>query len=531
MANNSKKESKTIKKSTSLRGFEEEFAPHTSNQGVEKTIFSGSKNQGIQTLYDTVKASPEVTACFMAIIEDILADGWKFEGTKSAIEKAEKFQLNSNYHQVLADAILDLLITGNAYILKLSVNADQIKSIIEIITAKVAKSLHVNVKKDIVLEMIKQDVKIPKDLQLLKASTIKINFDETGKVTSYEQAVQGKTRVFAAKDIIHLSLMHIGGQPYGFTPLEPLLRDIATLIFAKEFAGKYFENDGIPYFMFNLPKAAPGGREYEQLKTDLKELQKLKNKYKAIVTTGEVNSTQINKFNKDMEFAKLIQHFTQIVLMALGVPAHRINLTIDVRQIGGAVNRAYEGYYKKISFTQLMIGQSLNGGLWEDFSVTMKFRESYKIDELREAQIVQILTQGGLVTVEEARELMGLEPAKPSGTEPTPSAPAFGNVATDVNQRAQAKDPNKVDGKQDNKLKSADDSLEVSYLDFVKIVEHKVGPGAFDQANVLYYDFADCFVLLFSDGSWKYKTRVEKKDIKVDQFVLEKLRNAVKLEL
>jgi HK97 family phage portal protein len=453
-----------IEKSSHIRGLEEEYVPHATGLGIKKEIFTRESGVDIETLYKTIRASPEIAACIVAIVEDVMADSWRYIGSKYAKNKAKEFQLKANMFKVVTNAIFELIGTGDTYILKLSVNENQIKSLIKTLTEKVAKSIGVditkeikfdeNVTKEAVYELLKQDLKQPKDLQLLKASTVSINYDETGKILSYEQKVGGNiVRVFSPNDVIHISLFNIGGAPYGFTPIETALSDVATLIFAKEFAGKYFENDGIPYFIFHMPDATPDDRNYSNLVKELKELKKDANKYRSMVVTGNVTSEQVNKFNKDMEFAKLIQHFTQIILMIMGVPAHRVNLTIDVRQVGGAVNRAYEGYYKKLSFMQQIIENSFNAELWNLFNVEMRFNKVYKIDEMREAQVVQILTQAGLVTVEEAREMMGLEPEKPKGTEPRATAPTFGATATDPNQRAQATDQNKPKNTIDNQKK------------------------------------------------------------------------------
>lgn len=444
--------SQKIEKTSHIRGLEVEYVPHATGLGIEKKIFTKETSVSVDTLYSVVKASPEVSACATAIVEDIMADGWRWVGSKSAKTKADTFCLTSNAFKILTNSLLELVITGDAYILKLSVNEDKIKSITYKLTEKLAKVLNVKLKKEEVYELIKQDVKTPKDLQLLKASTITINFDETGKVSSYEQKVQGKKRIFSPKDIIHLSLFNIGGQPYGFTPFETAMSDMATLIFAKEFAGKYFENDGIPYFIFHMPDSTPDDRNYKNLVQELKNMKKETNKYRSMVITGNVTSEQVSKFNKDLEFSKLIQHFTQIVLMFMGVPAHRVNLTIDVRQVGGAVNRAYEGYYKKLEFMQKIIENSLNLELWEPFNVVMRFNKIYKIDEMREAQVVQILTQAGLITVEEAREMMGLEPELPKGTMPKPTAPTFGDTETNTNRPKENEDQTPKET-MDNKLK------------------------------------------------------------------------------
>jgi hypothetical protein len=127
--------------------------------------------------------------------------------------------------------------------------------------------------------------------------------------------------------------------------------------------------------------------------------------------------------------------------------------------------------------------------------------------------------------------MMGLEPEMPAGTKPIATSPSIGGAETDTNQRQQSQDANKPKNTIDNQLKIAKsaDELEVSWVDFVRIVESKVGFSEFDKANVLYLETTDNFILYFSDGMWKYKTHVKKKEIDVEKFKFERLRNAVKL--
>ena len=41
-------------------------------------IFTSEASANIETLYNVVKHSPEVNACIVAQIEDIMADYWRF---------------------------------------------------------------------------------------------------------------------------------------------------------------------------------------------------------------------------------------------------------------------------------------------------------------------------------------------------------------------------------------------------------------------------------------------------------------------
>lgn len=532
--------SEKIEKTTSIRGLEENWQP-ASTFGIERTFFTQKQGINLDTLYNVLKKSPEVNAAIMAIVEDIMADEWKYIGSDSAIKNARKFQLQSKFYKVLTNAIFDMLITGNAYILKLSVPESRIKDVATEISKRMAKKLKAELKKGpanqtSVFELIDQQFKVPQDLQLLKSSTMKINFDETGQIASYQQEVRGDTRLYRPQDIVHLSLINVGGEPYGFSGLEPLISDVATLIFAKEYAGKFFENDGIPHWLFLMPEEHPDSPNYKQLKKELQELKKQANKQRNLAITGKIEAKEIARFNKDMEYSKLIQHFTQIVLIALGVPSHRINWTIleGNSQAGSSVNRAFEGYYKRISFLQKLIEEPLNIDLFEVFNVEFKFNRSYKIDEMREAQIVQILTQVGAITIEEAREMMGLDPQLPKGTMPNATGDNNRVDFKEDQRREEGQDnnPKQPDAQNDNRtkvIKTVTETLEVSFENFLRLVENTMGEGNFNKAKIFYRETDTHFALYWSDSQWKYITRVAKNTIDVERFRAERLTFAVKI--
>ncbi len=567
------KDSKKLTKSTSVRGLEVDYVPHADFTGIAKEIFSSEINTTIDTLFQVVKASPEVSACMFAQVEDIMADEWRFNPYSNNEKKgkgqtsvAQKFAAKVNYYKIKTDALWDYCITGNAYILKLSVDADSVKNIMEVMTKSLMKQFNVKINKGEIVRLINQETSIPKDLQVLKASTVTINFDKTGEISSYEQEVQGNKRVYKPEDIIHIKTI---GHPYGISPLEPILSDIGTLIFAKEFAGKYFENDGIPYFIFKMPDENPDGRNYKLLKKELKELRKRTEKYRSMVLTGNVEHEQVNKFNKDMEFSKLIEHFTMKIFMGLGVPPHRVNYISDRGKDPAAqvVGKVETGYYKKISFIQKGIENILNKGLWSKFEVALQFKRSYKIDEMREAEIIRILSEVGAITIEEAREKIGMDPRIPKGTMAKPIGSDKRIDEAKDKKREQGADQDPKD-KRDNKLKAADekvkdakkeiiesdikrikepkeadklkeneiitmvsksflDAIDIDYPSFVAIVEQQVGLNEFTKAKVLYIETDSDFVLFFSDGNWKYKTNVPKSE----QFKIENMYNFIKISL
>jgi len=522
-------------------GLVPDYFPHW--EELDKELVTGETDVNIDTLYEVVKKSPEVVASLNALVEDIMSDGYKFEGAKKPIEDTNKFVERSSFYKKLSNALFDFLLTGNGYQLKLSVEENRIKELLNRISQKeVIKKFgfkQKDVTKKIFFELKQKGTFKPKDLQVLKSSTIKIDYDKNGRINNYIQRVGSNKNIYKPNEIIHLSAINLGGSIYGFTALEPLLSDIGTLIFAKEYAGKFFENDGVPNMMINLPEAmGESDRNYQLLKQQITELKKKENKWRALITTGNTQITQIDKFTKDMQFIELVNHFTKIVLMAIGVPPQRINPS----DIKGAPNelRTYEGYFKKINFLQRIIEDILNKNLFSEFNVKLRFNRSYKIDELREANIVAILADRGLISVEEAREMMGMEkemkgkPINQRGQDQ--DIRALEGQDTRKPEEEELSEPknrmdkpdNKIAGKTITKLhKKYDNPQEVNWIDFRNLVE-RIMP--FQDANVLYREDEDSIVLYFHDGKWAYKTKLDKSKIDND-FKFYYLRNAVRLLL
>ncbi|RMF92992.1 MAG: phage portal protein [Candidatus Schekmanbacteria bacterium] len=375
-----------------------------------------SESATVDTLYEVLKRSPEVVGIIKVLVEDVLSDGWRFEGSASAVKRAKKAEINLNFFKVLSDALWDLFITGDAYILKLSIDRkDVARSISNKLKSKGYVFKNKKLEKEFIDGILEELPSETKGLQLLKSSTIVGDFDEYGNVRKWIQKVPGteKTLEFSPDDVIHLSLINLGGGVYGFSPLQTLLSDIGTLLYAKESAGKVFENQGIPPVVWNLPEASgEDDRNYQVLKNQLKNIKKFKNRYSDIITTGKVETIQVRASQlNEMQFKDLIVHFTNLILFAWGVPAHRVPFIQAKTTI--FPKESNDGYFKSIAYIQKLLEPQLNVGLWSEFKVSMTFNKSYRIDELREANINAILWDRGGQSIEEGRERMGLPPKIP----------------------------------------------------------------------------------------------------------------------
>jgi len=115
----------------------------------------------------------------------------------------------------------------------------------------------------------------------------------------------------------------------------------------------------------------------------------------------------LNKFGKDLEFATLIDKFTQRLMMAWNMPPSRLS---EVSSKSTTSKEALAGYYKNINRIQQEIEETLNSELWSQFGdVEMVFNKVYKRDESVEADIISKTVGKPIWTQNEGREYMGLK--------------------------------------------------------------------------------------------------------------------------
>ena len=382
---------------------------------TQRELFTSQQQVSIQTLYDVVRKSPELLGTIQVVMQDIMADGWTFKGSDSAVATANKFAQRTNFFKIMGDAIFDMLITGDGFILKIG-NETTVKQIAEDAILALGNKFELN--KDIVIgEIINSIPKKTTKLQVLKSGTMTGIFDKFGNVDRWVQRVANEVCNYDPKDVVHISIMNLGGDIYGFTPVQPLLADVGTLLFAKDTASKVYENQGVPPIMFNLPDA--GGeddRNYQLLKKQLEDMKNKKNKMRSFITTGHITSEQIKMVGDDVMPSKdIIIHLTNLILFAWGVPPNRVPHFAG--QAGKVMPKeAIDGYFKTIVYMQRCIEGYVNERLWTpEFNVTFEFSKAYRIDELREANINAILWDRNGETIEEGRERIGLPREIPTG--------------------------------------------------------------------------------------------------------------------
>lgn len=384
------------------------------------------------TLDDCYENCPELMAVINTLVTDIMSDGYDViplekdnedDFMKKKCNRMEVYLQRIKFWKKLRTHLIQAFLTGDGYFEHQEMTKKELNNLVEKVYKKFCpfKMKSTEIKKNVskfVDKFMAMGI-MPFNIWNIRSSSMKIKVDDRGNIKSYIQRIGLNKEEFQPRNIYHWQPINLCG-PYGFAPSHALPDDMATLMYAKQYAGKFFQNGGIPNWIFNLPKARGiEDRNYQVLKQELKEFRKRKNFHKHLVITGEFDAKKLNDFGKDLEFESLINLETQRIAMAYGVPPSRMPYTMGRK---GEFREYTEGYWKNVNFYQTDIEIELTNKIFAKYGMKFQFRRQYKIDELREAQIVGILVDRGLISRKEARKMMGKLTAEPDG-EMAPTAP------------------------------------------------------------------------------------------------------------
>jgi len=189
--------------------------------------------------------------------------------------------------------------------------------------------------------------------------------------------------------------MRVDGKVYGYTPTIAIMPEISTLQLIKDYAGTFFQNSGIPDWMFILPKEMAGSPNITELEQKLKIWQNSQDKHRNLVFAGEVQPQKLNEFRQDMEFRQLAVYYTAIMAFAFGLPMGKIQSILGMENTASDSDMASESYWRNIAEAQDYWENLLNSQFWIPFfGVEMKFNRSYLQDEIRESQNRLFLIDG-----------------------------------------------------------------------------------------------------------------------------------------
>lgn len=366
--------------------------PHFNETFINTGYGYGTQPTSYSDIRKYVKRSSEAMGIFMAIVTDTMSDGIKFVGKKKWVEMAEKFSKTHTFYENLEASMLDRLIYGDGYIWIGKTPENRVKEALAQLTKN---GVEFKATPDEILSDNVDQFANNRFLQV-PSYTMHIDFNETD-IIGYRQIIANSSAggplevKWNPDEVIHSKFFDFDGKVYGFSPAEVSLPEISTLILIKDYAGFFFDNGGIPDWMFILEEEQAGSANHERLVQALREMKDSRAKHGNMVFTGKVKPMELNKLNKDMEFRQLAIYYTGVLALAFNMPLSRIMSIIGAENSGGgsaSSGTSEEGYWRRISKEQDYWERLLNTRFFQPwFNVDMKFNRSYKQDEVREAQI------------------------------------------------------------------------------------------------------------------------------------------------
>ena len=369
---------------------------------VLSKVHSGSRQTALTVDYSTVnytkleniyKTDQMLFQAVNIISNFAISKGYDFiidENIKEQIDQREiisDFDSKVNLPKLLTDVVRHLHIYGNAYL--------------EIVFSKTEK--------DKVVDLVLID---PKTIEFKKTGAGEIDLDDQGKIKGYVQKVGTKTVDLDPDQVIHFRINTIADSLTGTGIIEPVTKLIEAKRNIELGLAESVYRHGFPQFHVKL-----GDKEH-QPETD--QVEEESEKYKKINSKSEFVTPYYYDI-KVLEAPSLkggegyLKYFIDQIVAGTGVPKTILLGT------GEGSNRAssqteQQNFFLYIGGIQLTIGSTLEKFLFtkllkvEESQVHMHFNSLQARTDLELAQEREIYLKYGVVTPDEVRQEMGLDP-------------------------------------------------------------------------------------------------------------------------
>lgn len=236
-------------------------------------------------------------------------------------------------------------------------------------------------------QAIEDELKKPRKLSYLAASTVEILHDEFGPL-AYRQEASGKQIIWSEDQIVHIKLMEFNGEMRSFSGMKALTEEIALMYMIKENLLAKLENGGSPDNIIAVSNAIGQSRaRFDRLRTALESFSHIKKSHGNMPIDAEIKVHPLGTTIRDMDYQQLSMFTISEFCLALGVPISRIPFLMTGD--GGATNK---GELSSSSDAPYEEKKNSRRDTWEQewnkvfakVGFTIKFRTTNKMDEIRE---------------------------------------------------------------------------------------------------------------------------------------------------
>ena len=374
-----------------------------------------------KTIMDFVKRSPEALGIVRAIAMDIIT---RLE-FKSIVQQgkgrpskeihqdkeddAKEFAKRHQVKQTLIASIIDMLITGEAFIWIGDDFKESVKEITERVTTESIKKLYPKVTEEEIKEILKaideeegslileKKQRIDEDPEELKqlvhvpstTMSIRVNKEGTG-VELFRQDTYTKVREWKPNQIIHLKFLSLDGKINGYSPMEAAIPLIKTIGLITDYHGKFFDSGGTPDLIFIFKQLGGNDAAIAKWQQVIDDWSQTKRRGHLVVGGEDFALERTNEMDKDMEFRKLMIMYVARMAFSFGMPLEKFQALLgsEVKSSTGSSELGNADYMRNISDGQDYVESIVNTQFWNDaFQVDMKLSRGFLQDKVRQYQV------------------------------------------------------------------------------------------------------------------------------------------------
>lgn len=262
----------------------------------------------------------------------------------------------------------------------------------------------------------------------------------------YQDSIDGN-RVdvtYALEDVIHFKKTNPNNPYRGLGAVEALAETIDLDNLTTETTKKFFQNGAITNFVLSTESKITD-EQLKRLRAEMRsDYSGASNAYKAMILGGGLKPVDISYTNKEMEFLGQLEWYRDKIMYGFGNTKASLGMIDDVNRASheGSI---IEWQRNTVKPDMEAICQTLNEYLVPEFGKNLILGFVDPVPEDRSDDVAEVtgLYPIGILTLDEARELIGMDPIEGEGGDEfyKPPAPAVDPNAED----------DKAGGKQDAK--------------------------------------------------------------------------------
>jgi len=234
----------------------------------------------------------------------------------------------------------------------------------------------------------------------------------------YVYTVGGKDYGIPREDVCHLALPNPGGDLYGLSPLQVLARNVNLDLNMTDFAKVYFQNAGVPSGLLKLKRRLNTQEEAATIRARWRSQFGGRNNFHRVAILDEDADYQAMAHSpKDMALPELHDLTESRICAVFGVPAILVGANVGLQRSTYSNYREARMAFHSETLEPMVsrILRHFNRNMLDEYagneSLTVDWAEMRSGLDDREAMTSRVtgLFAGGIVTLNEAREQLGLE--------------------------------------------------------------------------------------------------------------------------